>query len=54
MHKIDVGNSAPVKYGLRHTPLGFQKEDEAHLNKMLQHGIIQPSSSEWAAGASHR
>jgi hypothetical protein len=49
MHRIDTGDAAPVRHGLRRTPLGFQKEEEAHLQKMLQHGVIQPSASEWAA-----
>ena len=29
--------------------MGFQKEEEAHLEKMLENGVIQPSSSEWAS-----
>ena len=49
MHRIDTGDAAPVKYGLRRTPLGFQAQEEAHLQMMLDHGIIQPSSSAWAA-----
>jgi hypothetical protein len=48
-HKIDTGNAAPVKCGLRRTPLGFQDQEEAHLKKMLDAGIIQPSTSDWAA-----
>jgi len=49
MHRIDTGDAKPVRHGLRRTPLGFQDEEEAHLQKMLDHGIIQPSASEWAA-----
>jgi hypothetical protein len=49
MHRIDTGDAPPVKHGLRRTPLGFQGEEEAHLHKMVDHGIIQPSASEWAA-----
>ena len=49
MHRIDTGDAAPVKHGLRRTPLGFQPQEEAHLQMMLDHGIIQPSSSAWAA-----
>jgi hypothetical protein len=47
-HKIDTGNASPVKQRIRRTPLGFKKEEEAHLEKMLENGVIQPSSSEWA------
>lgn len=49
MHKIDTGEAAPIKCGLRRTPLGFQSQEEAHLQMMLEAGIIQPSSSDWAA-----
>ena len=49
MHRIDTGDSPPVRHGLRRTPLGFQGEEEAHLNLMVENGIIQPSASEWAA-----
>ncbi|KAK3084611.1 hypothetical protein FSP39_016239 [Pinctada imbricata] len=34
---------------MRRTPMGFEKEEEAHLNKMLESGVIQPSNSEWAS-----
>ena len=49
MHRIDTGTAPPVRHGLRRTPLGFQDQEEAHLRTMVEHGIIQPSSSEWAA-----
>jgi hypothetical protein len=48
-HKIDPGNAPPVKQRMRRTPLGFEKEEEAHLEKMLDNGVIQPSSLEWAS-----
>ena len=34
---------------MRCTPLGFQKEEEDHLQKMLDCGVIQPSSSGWTS-----
>ena len=49
LHTIDTGDAAPVKCGLRRTPLGFQEKEEEHLRKMLDAGVIQPSVSEWAA-----
>jgi len=49
MHRIDTGDAAPMRHGLRRTPLGFQDEEEAHLKQMLDNGVIQPSASEWAA-----
>ncbi len=34
---------------MRRTPLGFAKEEETHINTMLNKGVIVPSSSEWAS-----
>ena len=48
-HKIDTGDAVPIKCGLRRTPLGFQEKEEEHLKKMLDAGIIQHSTSDWAA-----
>ena len=48
-HGIDTGNHPPIKQRMRRTPLGFAQEEEAHLEKMLQSGVIQPSVSEWAS-----
>ncbi|XP_046548774.1 uncharacterized protein LOC124258736 [Haliotis rubra] len=48
-HSIDTGNAKPIKQRMRRTPLGFEKEEESHLKKMLDAGVIQPSVSEWAA-----
>ncbi|XP_048251534.1 uncharacterized protein LOC125379302 [Haliotis rufescens] len=48
-HTIDTGDAKPIKQRMRRTPLGFAEEEEAHLTKMLKAGVIQPSTSEWAA-----
>ena len=48
-HTIDNGEETQVRHRIRHTPLGFQKEEENHLEKMLSCGVIQPSSSGWAS-----
>ena len=34
---------------MRRTPPFFAGEEEAHLKKMLDAGVIQPSISEWAS-----
>lgn len=34
---------------MRRTPLGFQDQKKAQLDKMLDAGVIQPSSSDWAS-----
>ena len=34
---------------MRRTPLGFESEERAHLEKLLDSGVIVPSNSEWAS-----
>ncbi len=48
-HHINVGDAKPIRQGLRRTPLGFENEEEAHLQDMLDRGIIKPSASDWAS-----
>ena len=48
-HRIDTQEYHPVKQRMRRTPLGFEKEEEEHLEELLQKGIVEPSSSEWAS-----
>ena len=50
-HKIELKdpNVEPVKEKIRRTPKGFENEEEKHLTKMLELGVIQPSESAWAS-----
>ncbi|CAC5389361.1 unnamed protein product [Mytilus coruscus] len=48
-HRIDTGTSTSTNERMRKTPLGFEVEEEKHLNEFLKRKIIQPSSSEWCA-----
>ena len=48
-HKIDTEDAKPVKHRMRRTPMCFAEEEEAHLQKMLKAGVIQPSISDWAS-----
>lgn len=48
-HSIDTGDNKPVKQRMRSTPVGFERKEEAHLQKMLDAGVIKPSISEWAS-----
>ena len=48
-HGIQTDQAAPIKQRLRRTPACFVDEEEAHLKKMLDAGVIQPSSSDWAS-----
>ena len=48
-HQIDTGGHKPIKQRMRRTPVGFEREEKAHLEKMLEAGVIQPSVSEWCS-----
>ena len=48
-HCIDTGEAKPIKQRLRRTPACFVGEEEAHLKKMLEAGVIQESNSDWAS-----
>ncbi len=48
-HRINTGAAGPVRQPVRRTPLGFQEEEERHLNAMLEAGVVKPSASEWAS-----
>ena len=49
MHDIDTGDAAPIKARMRCTPLGFQGEEQKHLEKLLKTKVIRPSISDWAS-----
>ena len=49
LHQIDTGNAKPVKLPPRRIPLHLQQEVAEHLKEMLDHDIVQPSHSPWAA-----
>jgi O-acetyl-ADP-ribose deacetylase (regulator of RNase III)/transposase InsO family protein len=48
-HSINTGDNQPIKQRLRRTPLGFEAEEEKHLNKLLDQGIITHSNSAWSS-----
>ena len=48
-HGIDTQNAAPIKQPMRRTPACFVGEEETHLKKMIDAGVIQESTSEWAS-----
>jgi transposase InsO family protein len=48
-HGIDTSDARPVKERMRRTPAGFSTEEEGHLKKMLEAGVIRESASEWAS-----
>lgn len=48
-HTIDTQGAPPIRKRMRRTPLGFENEEKLHLDNMLKAGVIQPSTSAWAA-----
>lgn len=49
-HEIDVGGAHPIKEPLRRVPFHAAEEMNKHVEGMLRDGVIEPSSSPWAAG----
>ena len=50
-HRIELTDPTvePIKERIRRTPRGFEDEEEKHLAKMIEIGVIQPSQSAWAS-----
>ena len=48
-HRIDTKDALPVRQRMRRTAINFQDEEEKHLRKLLDIGVIEPSTSEWAS-----
>ena len=48
-HKIDTGDAKAIKERIRLTAACFVGEDEIHLKRMLDAGVIQPSISDLAS-----
>lgn len=48
-HKIDTGASRPIRQSARRLPISKMKEAAKAIDDMKEQGIIEPSSSPWAA-----
>lgn len=48
-HRIQLSDPTPFRERMRRTPLCYQEEEEKTLKRMLEAGVIRPSSSEWAS-----
>ena len=48
-HRIDTGDHPPIKQAPRRIPMHQQGTVRQHVDDMLQHGLVQPSISPWAA-----
>ena len=49
MHKIDTGDSQPIRCSPYRIPQKLEEEVNNEIEKMLEMGIIRPSTSPWAA-----
>lgn len=50
-YSIDTGDNKPVAERMRRIPVGFEKEEEAQLQKIIEAGVIKPSISEKASAS---
>lgn len=48
-HQINTGDSAPIKQAPRRLPILKRETVKDEIDKMLQNGIIEPSTSPWAS-----
>ncbi len=48
-HEIDTGDAAPVKLGMRRTPIHFTGDEDKLLEGMMESGVIDHSTSSWGA-----
>ena len=48
-HTIDTGDSRPIRLPPCRLPIAKQQSEADEVNKMLQRGVIEPSSSPWAS-----
>ena len=48
-HCINTGDHPPIKQAPRRVPMHQQGTVRQHVDDMLQHGVIEPSTSAWAA-----
>jgi hypothetical protein len=48
-YTIDTGESRPVRQALRRQPLKHLEAIDENVKAMLEHGIIEPAASPWAA-----
>ena len=48
-HFIDTGNASPIRRPPYCVPHAYRDSVKAELDQMLESGIIEPSSSQWAA-----
>ena len=48
-HQINTGTTVPIRIPPRRLPLGKRRIEQEEVKTMLEKGVIQPSTSPWAA-----
>ena len=48
-HKIPIHDEIASAEKFRRPPLHFQKQEQEYIEKLLKHGVVEPSVSEWPA-----
>jgi hypothetical protein len=48
-HRVDTGDSRPVRQALRRQPLTYLPEIDRQLEELRRQGVIEPSASPWAS-----
>lgn len=48
-HAINTGTAAPIRQPPRRLPLGKREIERTEVQKMLERGVIEPSSSAWSS-----
>lgn len=48
-HQINTGNAAPIRQPPRRLPFGKRQIEKDEINKMLERGVIEPSTSAWSS-----
>ena len=48
-HKIDTGDTAPIRQYPRRFPYAYREEVSKQVSEMLEQGVIQQSNSPWAS-----
>jgi hypothetical protein len=49
MHTIDTGEAKPIRQRPRRVPMHLQTEAKHQVEELLEHGLIEPSTSPWAS-----
>ena len=48
-HVIETGDARPIRQPFRRTPMAFIHEEKAAIDKLLEAGVIQESTSPWGS-----